>query len=241
MTGLSHAGLLCIVGLIFICVIPRQAASQTEKDPHRPACTSARCRQMEAFLKAHYCGQSPHGNGPDNGCEVRVPTKPQTASVLANFHCEYNESTHIDECKQDGQPSSSVRNIVVDQMRRLGLPLKTVGQIHFKVWKANSTGRLVVDAEYSHTQGVDLEFCQVIVSIDQTSNVLVLRKSPFKKTNADVPDLTAWSLVDLIDANGDGPEEIVLEGDEYEDHWLEVISLQDRSASTIFSGLGYYL
>ena len=34
---------------------------------------------------------------------------------------------------------------------------------------------------------------------------------------------------------------VVEAGDEYEDHWLEVVSVQDRKAQTIFSGLGYYL
>jgi hypothetical protein len=34
---------------------------------------------------------------------------------------------------------------------------------------------------------------------------------------------------------------VILVGDAYEDHWLEVISVHDGSAKTIFSGLGYYL
>jgi hypothetical protein len=41
--------------------------------------------------------------------------------------------------------------------------------------------------------------------------------------------------------DGDGREEIVLAGDEYENHWLEVVSVRDGSCKTIFSGLGYYL
>ena len=34
---------------------------------------------------------------------------------------------------------------------------------------------------------------------------------------------------------------ILLKGDEYEDHWLEVIRVHGGHAETIFSGLGYYL
>jgi hypothetical protein len=45
----------------------------------------------------------------------------------------------------------------------------------------------------------------------------------------------------LADADGDGRIEVILEGDAYEDHWLEVESIQDGSSRTIFSGLGYYL
>jgi hypothetical protein len=44
------------------------------------------------------------------------------------------------------------------------------------------------------------------------------------------------------DVNGDGTPDIVLEGDAYEDHWLEVISISKNfTVRTIFSGLGYYL
>jgi hypothetical protein len=35
--------------------------------------------------------------------------------------------------------------------------------------------------------------------------------------------------------------EIVLQGDAYEDHWLEVVKFEPDSLKTIFSGLGYYL
>ncbi len=35
--------------------------------------------------------------------------------------------------------------------------------------------------------------------------------------------------------------ELVLEGDAYEDHWLEVVRIGDGSVKTIFSGLGYSL
>jgi hypothetical protein len=57
----------------------------------------------------------------------------------------------------------------------------------------------------------------------------------------DVPTVTLWAPVDLADADGDGEEDVVLEGDAYENHWLEVITLHDGSATTVFSGLGYYL
>jgi len=41
--------------------------------------------------------------------------------------------------------------------------------------------------------------------------------------------------------DGDGHMELILEGDAYEDHWFEVVSVKDGSFKTIFSGLGYYL
>jgi len=48
-------------------------------------------------------------------------------------------------------------------------------------------------------------------------------------------------MVDLVDVDGDGRPELVLEGDAYEDHWLEVVRIEDGSVKTIFSGLGYSL
>jgi len=45
----------------------------------------------------------------------------------------------------------------------------------------------------------------------------------------------------IADVDGDGQLEIILEGDAYEDHWLEVDKMQAGSFRKIFSGLGYYL
>jgi len=64
---------------------------------------------------------------------------------------------------------------------------------------------------------------------------------PFQRTDADVPTITTWQMVDLVDVDGDERPELVLEGDAYEDHWLEVVRIEDGSVKTIFSGLGYSL
>lgn len=77
--------------------------------------------------------------------------------------------------------------------------------------------------------------------IDQHANAFLLRTRPFARTNVDVFEGPAWSLVDLADADGDGQIDIILEGDAYEDHWLEVASMRNGAPETIFSGLGYYL
>ena len=96
-------------------------------------------------------------------------------------------------------------------------------------------------AYYSRLLGTDLELCQVIVVIDRTSQVLVLRQLPFQQTDADVPTVTQWFPLDLADVEGNGQIDVILEGDAYENHWLEVVSVRDGAAETIFSGLGYYL
>ena len=69
----------------------------------------------------------------------------------------------------------------------------------------------------------------------------MLRQLPFQKTDMDVPTVTEWAPLDITDVIGNGHEDLVLEGDAYENHWLEVVSVRNGSPETIFSGLGYYL
>jgi hypothetical protein len=57
--------------VILLSIIAPQLNGQRRKDPHRPACTSAPCQKIESFVKAHFCGASPFGNGPRNGCDTR--------------------------------------------------------------------------------------------------------------------------------------------------------------------------
>ena len=93
---------------------------------------------------------------------------------------------------------------------------------------------------FSHCRS-DLELCEVVAIIDQSTHLIILRKLPFQKTDVDVPDVTQWAPLDIANVEGDGREEVILEGDAYEDHWLEVVGVDNGTASTIFSGLGYYL
>ena len=71
--------------------------------------------------------------------------------------------------------------------------------------------------------------------------MLVLRKVPFQKVGVDGFFVTIWSLLDLVDVDGDGYPDVVLKADNYENHWLEVDSIQNGSVKKIYSGLGYYL
>jgi hypothetical protein len=216
---------------------------QTEADPHRPTCTDASCQKIKTFLKEHYCGESPFGNGPDDGCELQVVGRKPGASVkaLADYECDWDEKKEEYECHQKGEPPSTVRSILVHELRQLGLPANANGITTFKVWQSTRGGTLIATADYHRVVGSDIELCETIVAIDGDSHVLVIRKLPFQKTDADVPQVTQWSLVDLADVDQDGNVEVILEGDAYEDHWLEVVTVHDGATKTIFSGLGYYL
>lgn len=95
---------------------------------------------------------------------------------------------------------------------------------------------------YDHLDGLELTSCEVIVVADATGGVHLLRRVPLRKSeNVDTANFTTWSPVDIADVDGDGHSEIVLRGDAYEDHWLEVVSVTGGQFKTIFSGLGYYL
>jgi hypothetical protein len=215
-----------------------QEGGQAEKDPHRPPCTSPQCRKAKSFVKTHYCG-APEGNGPDDSCEIRQPKKRLNVKASANFDCKWVDG--VRKCQQQGEPSSELRDILVGKLRGLGLPAKPKGQIYFTVWKPTGLDWALVEAYYDHIEGSDVTLCQVIAIIDQNSQVSVLRKVPFQKTDADKNTVTTWSLLDLADVSADGQVEVILEGDAYEDHWIEVVGMKDGSFKTIFSGLGYYL
>jgi hypothetical protein len=237
------AGPILTAVLIGLLIASLQLAGEAGNDPRRPPCTSADCRKIESFLKAHYCGESPFGNGPDNGCQIKPPKKPRTGiNVVADYDCEWNEAKGVAKCEQNGAPPAVVRDALIRELRGAGLPDKAEGQTYFTVWKSTLSGWSTAVAYYSRPVGTsDLEICEVIVTIDRNSQVILLRKLPFQKTDVDVPTVTQWSLVDLADVDGDGQIEVILEADAYENHWLEVDSVKDGSPHTIFSGLGYYL
>jgi hypothetical protein len=210
------------------------------KDPHRPTCTTESCRKIGVFLKTHYCGESPYGNGPNDGCLIRRPRKLGGGySVTADFNCKWNEQKP--QCDQHGRPPSEVRSVLIREMRKLGLPAEDEEQIYFGVWQSSSSGWSLAEAYHSRVVGDDMVLCQVILVVDRSSRVIVLRKVPFQKTDVDVPDVTTWSPLDVADVHGDGEVDVIFEADSYENHWFEVDRVQDGSSQMIFSGLGYFL
>jgi hypothetical protein len=108
-----------ILGLMPLLFLSGRAAGQTPKDPHRPACTDARCRKIKAFLKTHYCGEDV-----GYGCKIKAPRARRPAiEVLADYDCDSDES----KCQQHGEPSPIVRNILTGELHRLGLPPNAKG------------------------------------------------------------------------------------------------------------------
>lgn len=247
---LANSSFILVAVAVSVFAAAARGSAQDEKDPHRPPCAGAYCKKIKSFLRKHYCGESPFGNGPGDGCDIRL--KPVVGAdfskkpgpgvdVKADYKCEWNTSKEEAECKQDREPSPDVHDIVISQLRKLGLPAKANGKTYFTVWESTHEGWTVAEADYSNLVGGDLELCRVIVLIDKNSQVTVVRKVPFQKTDSEVPAVTEWSLLDLADADGDGQVEIILQGDAYENHWLEVVSIRNGSPKTLFSGLGYYL
>ena len=213
-----------------------------ERDPHRPTCTTRRCLQIKSYLKAHYCGELPYGNGPDDGCQIVDPRGEQpNVQAIAKWSCDFDTKTNEQVCRQQGQVSASIRRIVERQMEPLGLAPAHNSGLGFTVLKSTSAGWSVVEGNYYRLEGENATFCQVVLTVSDGGYVQVLRKHRCRKSNADVGEGTSWSALGIDDVDGDGAPDIVLEGDEYENHWLEVVSLRGGSAQTIFSGLGYYL
>lgn len=79
----------------------------------------------------------------------------------------------------------------------------------------------------------DVTLRQVIAIVGHSSQVTVLRTVPLQKTVADKNTVTTWSPFDLADVNGDGQIEVILEGDAYADHWIEVFGIKGGFFKTI--------
>jgi hypothetical protein len=218
---------------------PADQTAQADPDPHRPPCLIASCRKLEKFLKDHYCGQSPFGNGPENGCDYKEPVR--TGSKLTvSYYCDWDEAAAKSTCRQIGQPSTDQRDLLLRELRRIGLPSQGDQEVTYTLIESQS-GWVLMSAHYDHSDGSDVDVCEVVVALDQAANLHILRSVKLQKTNNDVSDLTSWSPLDIADVDGDGQAEFVLRGDAYEDHWIEVVKIQGESEKTIFSGLGYYL
>lgn len=218
---------------------PALEPQQSEADPHRPPCLTASCRKIGKFLKDHYCGESPFGNGPEDGCEYKEPVR-TGGTLTVSYHCDWDESAAKSTCRQIGLPSANQRDVLLSELRRIGLPAQADQEVTYTVIQSLS-GWTLMSAHYHHSDGPDLDVCEIVVALDQASNLHIVRSVKLQKTNSDVSDLISWSPLDIADVNGDGQVEFVLRGDAYEDHWLEVVKIQDDSEKTIFSGLGYYL
>ena len=228
--------------VVLLCILAPQLRGQREKDPHRPPCTSAPCQKAESFVKAHFCGPSPFGKGPRNGCDTRYAKPLLTGvNVLAAFDCQTDVTNGRPKCRQRSEPSPSVRSLLMGEMRRLGLPAKAEKDTYFTVWQPSSEKWFLAAADYGQASGTDLMLCQIIIVVNPGGRIQVLRQVQFQKTNADVPTVTTWFPMGIADVNGDGQLEVILEGDSYEDLWLEVDKMQGGSFRKIFSGLGYYL
>jgi hypothetical protein len=230
------------IALLALLALSTTASAQEGNGPDRPACSTTACQKIKTYVKAHYCGDSPIGNGPDDGCDIKLPKLPRKGvEVLADYRCGRTAPEQAWVCTQIAQPSALVRTILSSEMRRLGLPANATGQTLFYILKSTVSGVTVASAKYSRVVGENEELCDVIVTIDQSSRVTVLRELRFQKTDVEVPNVTEWLPIDLADVNGDGQVDVVLEGDAYEDHWIEVVSYHNGSPETVFSGLGYYL
>src|SRR5438874_2476431 len=87
--------------VMLLCVVAPQVGGQRGKDPHLPSCISAPCQKIESFLQAHFCGASPFGNGPPNGCDTRAAKQLLTGvTVIAAFDCECNATDGRPKCRQ---------------------------------------------------------------------------------------------------------------------------------------------
>jgi hypothetical protein len=227
---------------VFLSIISiASEIGSAEKDPHRHVCETASCQAIKRFLESHYCGESPFGNGPADGCDIRVARKQKiNAKLVADFNCTWSDEKKTQVCKLVGQIPVALMKPLDSELRRLGLPISISNDVKYRL--LSSTRFSVVEAYYESAKGPNLWLCQVIAVFSDPSKIAIAHEVKYQKTDLDVPLVTTWTPVDIADVNGDGEPEVVLQGDAYEDHWFEVLTVKpDLSTTLLYSGLGYYL
>jgi hypothetical protein len=208
-------------GLLLYVAAAQETATE-EPDPHRLPCITTQCRKIQAFLKHHYCGESPFGEGSDDSCDLRDQKPPSAAvKIVAAPDCPWNEEKEKPECRQIGEVSSAFRDLLLREMHRIGLPPERDKETYFTVWQAASL--TLLGADHGHLVGEHVVRCQLFAVIDSSGRMRVLRQLPCTKTDRYVPETTDWTPLDVVDVDGDGRAEIVLEADAYENHWIEVV------------------
>ncbi len=229
-----------ILGLLILLTCFAGALAQSTEDPQRPACTNSVCRAARAYIKTHYCGESPYGNGPDDGCDI-IPVKHLASgtSPVAHYKCGWDDNTNKPTCKQVGSPPPKYLSALLDKMHQLGLPKQDDGKVLFSDLTSTSAGWSVLEAYYQQISGENMALCQFIAAVGPDKKLYELRKIRFQTTDAEKPLVTMWSPIDI--ATVSGQPEFILEGDAYENHWFEAIGIVGGELKTIFSGLGYYL
>ena len=229
-----------ILGIALFSASSATIFAQSISDRHRAVCTSSNCRAVRAFIKTHYCGKSPFGNGPSDSCEILLPKNPTLGTrATASFNCKWNDAAGKPLCNQTGSISEEIRAGLLKEMHQESLPQRDDHEVFFSVLTSAPTGWLLLEANYEHVKGDELMLCQVLAVVDPDKQLHLLRKVPYQKTDADVPKVTTWSTVDIVNVNGQ--QEFILEGDAYEDHWFEAIEMHNGNSITVFSGLGYTL
>ncbi|HEY6448993.1 MAG TPA: hypothetical protein VIY53_21240 [Acidobacteriaceae bacterium] len=134
-----------------------------------------------------------------------------------------------------------MRSAVLGAMHRIGLRPGNDASVGYTVWNVTASGWIIAEGDYSKVSGQDLFICELILTIDPRGRATPLRELPFEKTDVDGKSLTTWDLVDAVPIENQNPPDIILRGDWYENHWLEVEGFRNDSWRLIFSGLGYYL
>jgi hypothetical protein len=174
-------------------ILRSQTAGESKSDPHRPSCRTPDCRKIRSFLISSYCGDSPFGNGPDDSCAIKHLKHPKPSiDVIAQSSCAWNETLQKNVCKQCGQAPPQIRAILIRQLRRLGLPAIDDERATFTIWKSRPSGWSVAEASDTSSAGSAFAFCQVIIMIDPSSQVSVVREVRRQQIDEAVPKITTW-------------------------------------------------
>lgn len=185
---------------------------------------------LERRLSAAYCSEDEWGN-----CQLRWPEEPPPR--VAAFDCVWDATV---KCTQTLAASPPLVGLARDELIKAGLP---VGEprVFVEALRVRADWT-VVHAYYHRVSGERMSIASVVLVLRDDGARVVLRMQRFTHTALDGPSAVRLHFVmDVRDVDGDGEAELVLNGEGYEAHWLEVFTLRGEKWRLLFSGLGYSL
>lgn len=186
---------------------------------------------LERKLRAAYCVEDDQVD-----CRLRGPEK-IAAERAAAFDCRWTDTV---VCTQTLAAPPALAAVAREELLKAGLPAREE-RVFVDALRVRPEWT-VVHAYHHAVSGERISVASVVLMVRDDGTRVVLRTQRFVRASLDGPSAAKLHFVlDVTDLDGDGAAELVLDGEAYEAHWLEVFTFREGKWRASFSGLGYSL